>query len=215
MSLTSARLGLSYLAEAQAQKHVTVNESLRRLDGLVHIRVKSTGLTAEPNGAEGDAYILPGEAAGEAWGLEPEGTLMVFQEGAWTAVAPFEGLLVYSEEDGELRVFSAGAWRGLDRFERLGVGGSADAVNRLVVKSEAVLLSHDDTGGGDIRVKVNKAQDEGTASLVFQTGYTAMAEFGLAGTNDFSIKVRGSDGVYRTALTIDRETGAVSLPNTA
>ncbi|MCQ8186165.1 DUF2793 domain-containing protein [Parvularcula maris] len=216
MSLTSARLGLSYLAEAQAQKHVTVNESLRRLDGILHVRVKSVSLTAEPGASEGDAYILPQNATGAAWSGQPEGTLMIFQEGAWTAVAPFAGLVVYSEEDAGLRAHDGSGWRLLSESRTVGVNASADAVNRLAVKSDAVLLGHDDTGGsGDVRVNINKAQSTGTASLVFQTNYTAMAEFGLAGTDEFSIKVRASDGTYRTALTIDRETGAVSMPNTA
>jgi hypothetical protein len=215
MPLTSARLGLSYLAEAQAQKHVTINESLRRLDGALHIRVKSTSLAVQPSAAEGDAYILPVQASGNDWSGKPVDTLMIYQEGAWSAIPPFPGLLVYTEAEQTLLVFDGASWRTMSEPARFGVNASPDDTNRLAVKSDAVLLSHnDDSGSGDIRLSINKEQTSSTASLVFQTGYTGMAEFGLAGSDEFSIRVRGSDGIYRTALVIDRETGAVSLPNT-
>ena len=44
MSDTSARLGLPYLAAGQMQKHVTLNEALTRLDGLVQCSVTSRSL---------------------------------------------------------------------------------------------------------------------------------------------------------------------------
>ena len=45
---TSTHLLLPYLLAAQAQKHVTVNEALRLLDGLVQLAVLDRHLTAPP-----------------------------------------------------------------------------------------------------------------------------------------------------------------------
>ena len=57
----SARLGLPYLAAGQLQKHVTLNESLTRLDSLVQTQVRSRQLASPPEEAgEGDLYILAG-----------------------------------------------------------------------------------------------------------------------------------------------------------
>ena len=42
MSDDTAKLGLPLLAPAQAQKHVTVNEALMRLDGMVDLVLQST-----------------------------------------------------------------------------------------------------------------------------------------------------------------------------
>ena len=53
MDLTSPNLKLSYLAPAQAQKHVTHNEALRQLDALVQLSalsISNTPLTAPENG---------------------------------------------------------------------------------------------------------------------------------------------------------------------
>lgn len=216
MSLTSARLSLSYLAEAQAQKHVTVNETFRRLDALVHLSVKSVSVAAEPGATDGDAYILPAGATGTAWGGEAEGTLMAFQEGAWIAIPPVAGMGAYTEDDGILRYFDGSAWKAVSEPSQLGINASPDATNRLSVKSDAVLVSHDDVtpGTGDVRLVLNKSGSGQTASLVFQSGWSGKAEFGLAGTDDFSIKVADDGGTFRDAIVIDRQTGAVSFPNT-
>jgi hypothetical protein len=45
---STTNLSLPYLASGQAQKHVTVNESLQRLDALVQLAVASDR-TAQPD----------------------------------------------------------------------------------------------------------------------------------------------------------------------
>ena len=69
---------------------------------------------------------------------------------------------------------------------------TADAGNRLArMKSDAVLMSHDDVtpGSGDMRLALNKSAPANTASLTFQTGWSGRAEFGLAGDDDWHVKV--------------------------
>lgn len=48
MSDTSAILGLPYLMPSQAQKHVTHNEALARLDLLVQLRVEALEAETPP-----------------------------------------------------------------------------------------------------------------------------------------------------------------------
>ncbi len=63
----STNLTLPYLEAAQAQKHVTVNEALRLLDGLVQLAVLDRYLTTPPaSPADGDRYIVASGAVG-AW----------------------------------------------------------------------------------------------------------------------------------------------------
>lgn len=60
MSDTSTNLLLPFLAAAQAQKHVTVNEALLKLDALVQLAVVSATTSAEPGSpSDGQVYILP------------------------------------------------------------------------------------------------------------------------------------------------------------
>ena len=55
----STNLALPYLAASQSQKHVTVNESLRFLEALVQIAVKSAALSAPPGApTDGQRWII-------------------------------------------------------------------------------------------------------------------------------------------------------------
>ena len=67
MSNTS-NLMLPFLAVGQAQKHVTVNESLRRLDAVVQLSVVSASTAAQPTSpADGSVYIVPAGKSGADW----------------------------------------------------------------------------------------------------------------------------------------------------
>lgn len=110
------RLGLPYVAAGQAQKHVTVNEALARLDGLVQTAVVSRAVAAQPaDPADGALYILPHGATGDAWSAEPEGALMRFEAGGWTRVDPAPGHLAWVADEAQALLFD-GAWKRLSEF---------------------------------------------------------------------------------------------------
>jgi hypothetical protein len=59
----TANLGLPLVQPAQAQKHVTVNEALARIDGLAQLTLVSVSETVPPvSPAEGTAYGVPAGA---------------------------------------------------------------------------------------------------------------------------------------------------------
>ena len=114
---------------------------------------------------------------------------------------------------GQLRVFSSGEWRAISLDEHsalpiIGVNTSPDAVNRLAVASDASLFSH---AGHRHQLKVNKAAAAETGTLLFQTAWSGRAEIGLAGNDDFSIKVSGNGADWLTTLTISSR-GTVRTP---
>ena len=211
----TANLGLPYLAGAQAQKHVTLNESLRILDTLVQAGAVSRAEAAPPpSPAEGSRYIVPG--GGEAaWGA-PANVLAARLDGAWRHHEPREGWLVHVADEAAFVVFRAGAWEPLGSFTQedlaevplVGVGTRADDTNRLAVASPATLLTH---AGSDHRVSVNRAGVADTASLLFQTDHSARAEIGLAGEDAFCVKVSPDGTAWATALRID-PSGRVEMP---
>ena len=87
---TSTHLLLPYLLAAQAQKHVTVNEALRLLDGLVQLAVLDRHLTAPPAcPADGDRYIVASGATGAwaGWDLN----VAYWVDGAWMRLVPRPG----------------------------------------------------------------------------------------------------------------------------
>jgi hypothetical protein len=68
------------------------------------------------------------------------------------------------------------------------LNATADLQNRLAISSPASLFNHEGHGH---QVKVNKASTGDTASLLFQSNWSGRAEMGLAGNDEFSIKVSG------------------------
>ncbi|KRE12005.1 hypothetical protein ASE63_20000 [Bosea sp. Root381] len=215
---TSPRLGLAYLAAAQAQKHVTLNDALRRLDAVVQVAVASMSVAVQPaSPAEGETYVLPPGAAGPAWGTMLPGSLAAFQDGAFVEIRPWAGFLAYVADEGSLQLHDGAGWgpaaAAPDGAARFGVNTPADATNRLAVKSDAVLFSHDDVtpGSGDMRAVFNKSAAARHASALFQSAYSGRAEIGLAGDDDFHLKVSANGASWADAMVVNAGTGRVLL----
>lgn len=209
---TSARLSLPYLMPAQAQKHVTHNEALERLDVLAQLTLRSLGATTPPSvPQEGEVHALGAGASGDWAGQD--GKLAAFTGGAWLFLTPAEGWAASLEGSGSLLVFSGGGWSAAtaqtQNLAGLGVNTTSDATNRLAVAAPATLLSHEGAGH---QVKVNKAGLADTASLLFQTGWSGRAEMGLAGSDDFSVKVSADGSTWSEALRAEAATGHVQVP---
>ena len=127
--MTTPNLALPLLAAAQAQKHVTVNEALSRLDGLVQISVKDRDLATPPaSPTEGERYIVAAGAT-DAW-TGWDGDVVLFTGGAWLRLSPQEGWRVWIEDEGVLVVRMGGAWLTLDEALNLLVRGAAVEITR-------------------------------------------------------------------------------------
>lgn len=215
----SPRLALSYLAPSQAQKHVTVNETFRRLDALVQLTVSSRSISAEPaSPAEGEAYILPPGASGAAWSAFGASDIAVFQDGAWARIAPAPGFCAFAIDETTLVAYDGASWSPVSGGAAVsapifGVNTSADTTNRLAVKTDAALFSHDDVtpGAGDIRIIVNKSAAAKTASHLFQNGFSGRAELGLTGDDDFHLKVSANGAAWKEAIVVDKDSGFLSV----
>uniref|UniRef100_A0A2A4Z8V1 DUF2793 domain-containing protein n=1 Tax=OCS116 cluster bacterium TaxID=2030921 RepID=A0A2A4Z8V1_9PROT len=102
-------LDLPFLAAAQNQKHVTLNESLSRLDIVVQLSVVSKSLTVKPSSpVEGARYIIADGAAGDWSGLA--GLLAVYQDGAWQNIAAKNGWQCWVEDEQKIFVFDGTDW---------------------------------------------------------------------------------------------------------
>jgi len=216
----SPNLSLPYLAAAQAQKHVTHNEALRVLDAVVQVGALSRVLTAPPvSPDDGDCYLIAADPTGVWAGHADE--LAAFQDGVWAIYEPKLGWLAWIANEEALVAWDGSAWvvaggGSVNPASHVGVNATADDTNRLNVKSDAALFSHDDVtpGSGDHRIIVNKSAAAKTASVVFQNGYSGRAEFGLAGDDDWHVKVSPDGSNWHEVLVAERTTGRVSFPNT-
>lgn len=208
-------LGLPLIAASQAQKHVTHNEALLLADALIHLSVLSRTVASPPAAGDGARFLLPPDPGG-AWAGQ-KGRIALMQGGGWVFITPRAGWRLWVEDEARLLVYDGTAWREpftiseLANLARLGVNATSDEVNRLAVSAAATLFSH---AGSDHRLKLNKNAAGDTASLLYQTGWSGRAEMGLTGSDDFRINVSADGAAWKTALAIDRASGAVSLPGT-
>ncbi|SEO23859.1 Protein of unknown function [Gemmobacter aquatilis] len=210
MPNTSPNLALPYLLPSQAQKHVTHNEALARLDQIVQLVVQGfDGLIPPASPGVGEIHAL-GAAPEGVW-TGQGGRLAAWDGTTWAFVPPRDGWRAWGRTEGELRIWRGTAWERLplDNLAGLGVNTTHDATNRLAVAAAATLLTH---AGAGHQVKVNKAASGDTASLLFQDNWSGRAEMGLVGGDDFSVKVSPDGLTWSEALLADHATGRVSLP---
>jgi hypothetical protein len=215
------KLDLPLIAPAQAQKHITHNEALKALDSILHVSVSSRSLLEPPTDPENAAsYLLPAGSQG-LW-QNQDGKLAVVESGHWSFFTPKSGWVIWVEDEAQALISDGSLWHGLvnegrDTFSPImGVNTMADETNRLSVKSDAVLLSHDDAtpGSGDMRLILNKAVANDTASIVYQSNWSGRAECGLSGDDRLQIKVSTDGADWKTALSVDPISGVVDMPHT-
>lgn len=214
MTDNTTRLQLPYILPSQAQKHVTHNEALQRLDATIQLVVTAEKDQPPESVQEGQCYLIATSAAGDWAGKARQ--LAFRQDEAWLFIMPANGWRAWVAETSRLKVLIEGTWKDVPlpdtaSFTTLGIGTSGDAYNRLAVASSATLLTNAPSGGGH-QLKINKAAASDTASLLFQSNWGGRAEMGLAGTDAFSIKTSADGSNWQVALSASGS-GVVSMPN--
>ncbi len=122
------QFGLPLVAAAQAQKHVTVNEALARLDAVAQMRVQSDDATVPPGAPmDGEAYIVGMGATGD-WLGQDDG-VAIFSNGGWVFLMPKPGWRAWNEALGAEVVFDGSDWV---RNAGLVSTGGAATVHKIV-----------------------------------------------------------------------------------
>lgn len=105
----TAQLSLPLLLPAQAQKHVTVNEALARLDAAIQLRVVSSQRTEPPaSGTDGESYIVPVGASGAWANASPR--IATWSNGGWIIVSPKVGWRAWDESRSGYQTFDGVTW---------------------------------------------------------------------------------------------------------
>ena len=219
MSDITTHLLLPYILAAQAQKHVTHNEALRLLDGLVQLSVLDRDLTAPPGSpADGDRYIVASGATGAwtGWDLN----VALWTDGTWLRLPPRTGWRAWVEDEGLLLVYDGSVWIvttpvELQNMVLLGLGTTADAANPFSAKLNAALWTARtvaEGGTGDLFYTMNKEAAGRDLGLTLQTGYVTKALMGLFGSDRFRLAVSADGSAFFDGLIVDNATGIVDQP---
>jgi hypothetical protein len=215
MTQASPRLTLPFIQPAQAQKHVSHNEALRRLDTVVQLTFDTIGATTPPaTPSDGETHAVGTGATGDWAGADR--AIATWLDSAWTFQTPQEGWLATVVGSTDIHVHDGTDWTpatavvDLDNLPGVGINASADTTNRLAVSSPATLFSHEGSGH---QLKINKAGVSDTASLLFQSNWSGRAEMGLAGNDRFSIKVSADGSSWDDALNVGAGESVVTTAN--
>jgi hypothetical protein len=188
---TSSRLTLPYILPQQAQKHVTVNEAVRRLDALVQLSVVSRTVTVQPGSpADGDCYILPAGKTGAAWGAMTNLAVAYYVDGAWTQLTPREGWTAYVQDTDVFAAWNGSSWNVI-----------ASAARRETLTANRTYFVR--TDGSDSNSGL--ADNAGGAFLTVQKAVDTAAALDLS-TFDVTIQLR--NGTYTGAVTLKTLVGA-------
>ncbi|MEM6728804.1 MAG: DUF2793 domain-containing protein, partial [Pseudomonadota bacterium] len=212
MSQTSPILGLPYIQAAQAQKHITHNEALHRLDTLVQLTVADDDRTAPPGSpAEGDCHIVA-LGATQDWAGQ-DNAIATYDTGAWAFTQPRAGLRAWVAADADLAVFDGTAWtrplRNLENVSRFGLGAAASQSTPFVVRAPSGLWDAVPTsqgGSGSALQSINREGASHDAGLALQTGYVTQSLFGFFGGDALRLSTSPDGTTFRDALSIDPAT---------
>lgn len=119
---------LPLVQAAQAQKHVTVNEALSRLDAVAQMRVKADDWEIpSTNPVDGEAHVV-GPIASNDWAGQ-SGNVAIFSNGGWVFLTPKVGWRAWNEDLGAEIVFDGVNWV---RFADVVTVGGAASLHRVV-----------------------------------------------------------------------------------
>lgn len=183
---STTKLGLPLVAAAQAQKHVTVNEALTRLDAAFQLSVASATTSTPPTiFQEGDAYLVPVGGV-NAWDGQ-DGYLAFAVNGGWDFLSPVVGWQIWVSDQALRLTFDGSDW-----LENVLASSPAGAAMR----AEVVEIDHTLLGGA--------AQEQtsyvipGQCSVFAVTGRVLTA---ITGTlSDWSLGVDSSETRYGSGL---------------
>ncbi len=178
-------LSLPLLLPSQAQKHVTVNEALLRLDGLTQLVLASRSVAEPPEAStDGSVYAVP-EGAVNSWSGQG-GRIAIRSNGGWVFVQPSAGWRAFIEDEWAVALHDGESW--VAPALALSPGG---AMFGLAVQE----VDHSMTAGPASIVEAAIPAN----GIVF--GVTGRVLQGIMGTaSDLSVGVPGATDRYGTGI---------------
>lgn len=181
------RLGLPLLQAAQAQKHVTVNEALVRLDGLTQMSLISISGSLPPTlASDGDCYGVPTGGVNEWAGHD--GEIAIHSNGGWVFATPLIGWHAWIDDTAKSVVFDGTDWVS---------GVAAMSPNGAALIHDVVEFDHT-IGAGPSVVIANALP---AATIVYGITGRVLTTFGGA-LSGWRLGVSGSDDRYGSGLGI-------------
>lgn len=149
MSDSTTNLILPFVLAAQAQKHVTMNDALQILDGVINLAVVDRDLATPPGSpADGARYLVAASPTGLWAGWA--GDIAMWVDGNWRRLVAREGWIVWVADENIALVRRSGAWQ---PFIERGSNGNGAWVRladgtQICTQSQVVNATINTAGGG-------------------------------------------------------------------
>ena len=193
---TTTHLSVTLVETAQAQKEVTVNEALKRVDAILNTSAKDKDLATPPGSpAAGDVYIVAASPTG-AW--TGHAGHIAYYDQTWQFIVPNEGMTLWvADEDAFYAYFGGGAWGRIAKSggkQMMYVPASAMRPNAsggcAALATIATAAGQPDISSLDFdattqehaqfSVRMPKSWDEGTITAAFEWSHASTAtNFGV------------------------------------
>lgn len=181
--VTTPHLGLTLVEQSQAQKEVTVNMALMRIDAVLNSAAISRAVSTPPlEPQEGDVYIVAA-AATDSWAGK-DGHVAYFEQ-IWRFIAPNDGMMLWVQDESAHVVYTSGVWAttggggGGESNTGQNANGSAGGVFKQ--KTAASLIFNNIVAGSN--VTVSGGGESGGDIVISATG-GAGGSSALAGLTD-------------------------------
>lgn len=134
------RHALPELFVGQAQKEITHNEALARIDALLHPQIEA--ILAEPPATllpvdNGKCWVIAGSAGG-IWAGKT-GQIARWSNGSWRYLAPVEGMSVWHISESKRLFFIGGSWSAPGSIATPAGGAVIDSEGRAAISA---ILDH-------------------------------------------------------------------------
>lgn len=184
----STHLSLPFVEAAQAQKHVTVNEALSRLDALVHLAVESATETVPPGSPTEGARWIVGDEATSTWAGE-DGKVAAWIDGAWVFLIPKAGWQAWVAATRTLMIHDGVTWLA-------GPAGTVAALtpNKAATNIETVEIDHTLLPGASNDTALTIPD----RAIVF--GVTGRVLIDITGPASWTLGVSADPGRYGTTI---------------
>jgi len=105
---TTTHLGIALVEQSQAQKEVTVNEALTRIDAILNTGAKSRSVSTPPGSpASGDLYIVGASPTG-AW--TGQTLMLAYYDQTWKFITPNAGLTLWVNDESLSYCYNGTSW---------------------------------------------------------------------------------------------------------
>ncbi len=184
----TTRFTLPLLEAAQAQKHVTMNEALSRIDGLMQLTLVSVTENTPPVApVEGMAYGVAASAVND-WAGE-DGKIALYVNGGWVFVPPVLGMRAYIADQFGWAGYDGSGWQ---------LGILTLSANGAGMIQKVIEVDHTVSAGPSSSVPLALPGQ----SVVYGVTGRVISEITGAGLTGYALGVASSTNRYGSGLSV-------------